>query len=136
MSQKVSHVTLLVRDQEEALQWYTEKLGFEKRADAPFPGNDAYRWVTIGPKDQPDLEIVLQPPAWGPSGDPESRTQLIGQIPGWVITTDDCHEMYQTLTARGVEFISPPEDAPWGVSALFKDLYGTVHNLVETRPFL
>jgi uncharacterized glyoxalase superfamily protein PhnB len=132
MIKQVTHISLLVRDQEEALQWYTEKLEFEKRADLPFPGGEE-RWLTIAPKEQQDLEIVLQPPTWGTGGDTESRAQLIGKVPGWVVTTDDCRKAYETLAARGVKFLSPPEEVPWGVSAVFEDLYGTVHNLLEPR---
>jgi catechol 2,3-dioxygenase-like lactoylglutathione lyase family enzyme len=133
MINQVTHVSLLVRDQEEALAWYTEKLGFEVRADDPFPDNPHFRWVTVAPPGQTGLEIILQPPQWGPEGDAESRAEMIGKPPGFVLGSTDCRKDYQDLTARGVQFISPPEDVPWGVSALFVDLYGYVHNLVETR---
>jgi predicted enzyme related to lactoylglutathione lyase len=133
MISRVTHVPLLVHDQNEALEWYTQKRGFEKRADDPFPGDPESRWVTIAPKGQTDMEIVLQPPAWGPGGDAGSRAQMVGKQPGWVVVTDDCHREYEELTACGVQFVSPPEDLPWGVSALFTDLYGNVHNLLEPR---
>jgi catechol 2,3-dioxygenase-like lactoylglutathione lyase family enzyme len=133
MITKVTHISLLVRDQEEALKWYTEKLGFEKRADDPFPEGEG-RWLTISPKGQPDLEIVLQPPAWG-LGDAEARIQMIGKQPGWVVHTDDCQGDYETFESRGVKFVSPPEELPWGISAVFEDLYGNQHNLLEPRAF-
>lgn len=109
------------------------KLGFEKRSDDPFPDNPEFRWVPVGPKGPPDLEIVLQPPAWRQAGDADTRQQMIGRAPGWVVITDDCRKEYEKLTARGVKFVSPPEEVPWGISALFEDLYGTVHNLLEPR---
>ena len=130
MITKVTHMTLLVQDQDEALDWYTEKLGFEIKADVPFPDNSA-RWLTITPPGQTELEIVLQPPDWGLVGDPQTRQQMVGQTPGWVIASENCRQDYETLKAKGVEFISPPEETPWGISAIFKDLYGTHHNLVE-----
>lgn len=133
MINRIAHVPLLVRNQDEALKWYTEKLDFAVRSNDPFPGGDEFRWVTVGPKDQPDIEIVLQPPEWGADGDPASRAALIGKAPGWVVTTDDCQKAYETLAERGVKFVSPPEEMPWGISALFEDLYGTVHNLLEPR---
>lgn len=133
MITKVSHLSLLVRDQRQALAWYTEKLGFEVRSNDPFPDNPDYRWVTVAPSGQTDVEIILQPPEWGPEGDAESRTALIGQAPGLVLTSTDCRRDYEDLSAKGVKFISPPEEVPWGVSALFVDLYGYVHNLVEAR---
>lgn len=133
MINRITHVSLLVRDQDEALKWYTEKLDFVVRSNDPFPGGGEFRWVTIAPRDQPDVEVVLQPPEWGPGGDSASRVQMIGKAPGWVVTTDDCRKAYETLTARGVTFLGPPEEMPWGISALFEDLYGTVHNLLEPR---
>lgn len=132
MINKVTHISLLVRDQEEALQWYIEKLGFEKRADEPFPVGEG-RWLTVAPKDQQEVEIVLQPAEWGPEGDAESRAELIGKVPGWVLMTNDCRGDYELLKGRGVNFTSPPEDLPWGVSAVFEDLYGNQHNLLESH---
>jgi predicted enzyme related to lactoylglutathione lyase len=130
MLTRITHIALPVLDQDEALQWFTEKLEFEKRADSLFP-NSSERWLTISPKNQPELEVVLQPPQWGLDGTPESRQQWVGQTPGWVVVTDDCQGDYEKLQARGVEFVSPPEEMPWGVSAVFKDLYGNRHNLLQ-----
>lgn len=132
MITKVQYVSLMVKDQEEALRWYREKLGFEVREDNPFPGGSG-RWLTIAPKGQQEMAIILQPPQWGLGGDPESRAKLVGQVPGWVLITDNCRRDYQELTGRGVRFISAPEELPWGVSAVFEDLYGTQHNLVQSR---
>ena len=129
--QKVSHVSLMVRDQQEALDWYTEKLGWVVRSDAPFPGDEEARWVTVAPAGQTEIEIVLQPPQWGPAGNADERSAQIGNGPGFVIITDDCRGECEALTARGVQVIDPPSQMPWGVSALFVDLYGYVHNLLE-----
>lgn len=134
MISHVSHVPLLVRDQEEAKRWYTEKLGFEVRSDSPFPGNNEARWVTIGPKEQPNLEIVLQPAEWGMSGDPAERVAMIGKQPGWVVLTENCVETCGNLKEQGVKIISEPMEMPWGMSAVFEDLYGNQHNLVGPLP--
>jgi catechol 2,3-dioxygenase-like lactoylglutathione lyase family enzyme len=133
MINKVSHVALLVRDQQEALEWYTDKLGFEVRSNEPFPNNPEIQWITITPPGQTELEVILQPPEWGPEGEPEDRANLIGKAPGFVLETTDCRKDYKELTAKGVDFIDPPMEMPWGVSALLVDLYGYVHNLVEPR---
>lgn len=129
--QKISHVSLVVRDQQEALDWYTAKLGWVVVSDAPFPGDDSNRWVTVAPPGQTEIEVVLQPPQWGPAGSVEERTAQIGNGPGFVIVTDDCRGECEALSAAGVQVIDPPSQVPWGVSALFVDLYGYVHNLLE-----
>ena len=82
------------------------------------------RWITVAPVGQTDMEIVLQPPEWGTGGDIVSREAQIGKYPGFVLASSDCHQVYEDLSAKGVHFISPPEDLPWGVSALFADKYG------------
>ena len=129
--QQISHVSLMVRDQQEALDWYTQKLGWVVKSDEPFPGDDSNRWVTVAPQGQTELEVVLQPAQWGPDGNVESRTAQIGNGPGFVIITDDCRGECELLSAKGVTIIEPPSQLPWGTSALFADLYGYVHNLLE-----
>ncbi len=79
------------------------------------------------------MEIVLEPPEWGLESDPEAKAQMVGKAPGWVITTDDCRQDYEVFRSRGVKFVSPPEELPWGISAVFEDLYGHQHNLLEPR---
>jgi len=132
MIKQVALVSLIVEDQEEALQWYMAKLDFEKRADEPFPGGGG-RWLTIAPKEQQEVEIVLQPPEWGLGDEVAERKALLGKMPGWVLISDDCQQDYETFKARGVTFVSPPEELPWGISAVFEDLYGYQHNLLEPR---
>ena len=123
MMKKFSHVTVLVKDQDEALRWYTEKLGFTKKMDQAFGPN--MRWLTIAaPED--DLEVVLQKPE-------DDRLPLVGKGTPWVIETDDCRGDYDRLRANGVEFPKPPNELPWGTSAVFHDLYGNTFNLVQRR---
>jgi len=131
--EKVTYVFLLVRDQQEALTWYTEKLGFDMRANDPFPDNSQKRWITIAPPGQKEIEIVLQPPEWGVEGSTEERKQIIGKSPGFILRSTDCRKDYEELSARGVRFLSPPTEEFWGISAFLVDLYGYEHNLVESR---
>ncbi len=133
MIKKLTHVTILVRDLDESLRWYTEKLGFEKRSDEIFgPG---VRWLTIGLPAQPQLEFVLQKPEPAFHGEElaGALTNRIGQGTTWVLETDDCRKTYAELVARGVKFAGPPEEIAWGVSTVFEDLYGNPFNLVEPR---
>lgn len=123
---KLSHVTIIVPDQNEALAWYTEKLGFEKRADdgGSMPG---YRWLTVAPKGQQGLEIVLF------QARDERERSWVGQGTLWVLETDDCRTTCKELAARGVTVLSQPDQMPWGVSAIIQDLYGNPYNLLEVR---
>lgn len=137
MAMRLTHVTVVVKDQEEALKWYTEKLGFEKRSDdsTTMPG---LRWLAVSPPGQTEPEIILNKPdpaMMGPDhADMVTKLmEMVGRNPTWVLWTDDCKKTYEQLSARGVKFPFPPEKQPWGVSAVFVDLYGNPYNIVE-RP--
>lgn len=124
-------VTILVRDQDEALQFYTETLGLEKRSDMTFgPG---YRWLTVAPIGQRDLEIVLQKPEPAMHGEQGAADMLrsVGHGTTWVFATEDCRAEYEALRARGVKFQSSPADQPYGVEAVFEDLYGNSFSLLQ-----
>jgi catechol 2,3-dioxygenase-like lactoylglutathione lyase family enzyme len=131
---KISHVTILVRDQDEALRWYTEVLGFEKRMDMPF-GTQS-RWLTVGATGQKDLEVALLKPNAEMHGADGAKKLMrrVGQGPTWVVETDSCRKTYEELKDKGVKFTSVPQDMPWGVSAVFEDLYGNQFNLLEPAP--
>lgn len=132
MLERVSHVSLVVRDQQEALDWYTDKLGFEVCANDPFPEGEG-RWITIAPPAQTELEIVLEPLDWGLGGDdPDEKASMIGRN-GFVFAVDTLDDTIKALRDRGVEIVSEPEEVPWGYSALIEDLYGNTHNLVEPK---
>lgn len=115
---RVSTVTIAVADQEEALAWYTEKLGFEKKVDAR---SQQLRWLTVAPPQQVDVEFLLA--SWFPD--------RIGKNATWVLSTRDCKGGYEELKARGVEFSQKPEVRPWGIEAIFADLYGNKYALVQ-----
>lgn len=121
---KLTHVTIIVDDQDNALQWYTEKFGFVKVSDdsTTMPG---YRWLTVSPAGQSGLEIVLFQ-----ARDDKERS-WIGQGTLWVFQTDDCHQTCQTLEQQGVTILSPPQEMPWGTSATVADLYGNPINLLQ-----
>jgi predicted enzyme related to lactoylglutathione lyase len=136
MIQKLSHATIYVLDQDEALDFYTNKLGFEVRMDMSM--DDGFRWVTVGPKTQPDLEIVLYAVKAGGMLDENAVGHLrallaSGASGGGVFATDDCHATYEELKAKGVEFVSPPQEQPYGVEAVFKDTFGNVFSLTQHR---
>lgn len=127
----LARVTLVVRDQEEALRFYTETLGFEKRADVQFgPGA---RWLTIAPPQQHELEIVLQQPDAAMHGQERAEELLvgIGKSPTWVLYTTDCRGDYARLLERDVRFVSPPTEQPYGLEAVFLDLYGNSYSLLQ-----
>lgn len=125
----IDMLELVVRDQQEALEWYTGKLGFEVRYDDPLPDGRG-RWVTVGIPGQDDLMVVLEPMEWGPSGTPEEKESVIGHN-SFSLQTDDVHETVETLRERGVEVVNEPEPAPWGTFALIADLYGNTLHLLE-----
>jgi catechol 2,3-dioxygenase-like lactoylglutathione lyase family enzyme len=132
--QKLSHATIYVLDQEQALDFYTNKLGFEVRTDVSMEGG--FRWLTVGPKSQPDLEIILF--AVKPAGyfDEEAAGHLRavlakGSMGAGAFDTDDCRATYEQLKAKGVEFISPPQEQPYGVEAVFRDNSGNWFSLTQ-----
>jgi catechol 2,3-dioxygenase-like lactoylglutathione lyase family enzyme len=130
MINRVTHASIYVRDIDEALRWYTEKLGFIKHSDDPMGEND--RWVTITAPNQPDFELILQPPHWGTGGaDTEERASLLGKLPGFVMETEDIVGQVARLEASGVKFTMPVTDYPWAKQAVFEDLYGTSHVLSQ-----
>lgn len=130
MINKVIRITLVVRDQDEALKYYTDILGLEKRADNPMgPGR---RWLTVAPAQQRELEIVLQPLDWFEGDELQALSTLVGRNPTLVFSVDDCRQTTRQLQARGVQFSSLPEDLPYGVQAVATDLYG--NSLVFLQP--
>jgi predicted enzyme related to lactoylglutathione lyase len=111
------HIQLRVRDQDEALVFYTEKVGMEVRTDAQ---NAGFRWLTVGVSAQPDVHVLL-------SAAPE------GQAGGDMLflTSEDCAADYRELAGRGVEFVQPPEENPWATVAVFRDPSGNTVRLTQ-----
>ena len=142
MIKALTHISLLVIDIDEALKFYTEKLGFVVRDNDTFEG---FRWVTISPKGQDDLQIVLML-ACDEEGEEEGccgtcededecdgsdMTDVVGRQGVFCLSTDDCAKTYAELQAKGVEFTSEPEVMPWGTQVTFVDLYGNCFCLVQ-----
>jgi predicted enzyme related to lactoylglutathione lyase len=125
MIDALSFVSIVVNDQDAALDYYTYKLGFEKRGDRAFKGLP--RFLTVAPKGQTEPEIVLvKTGASSIKASPGGHT-------GLVFRTDDCRTDYTTLKERGVKFIGEPMEMPFGVQALISDLDGNLFFLAESR---
>jgi uncharacterized glyoxalase superfamily protein PhnB len=135
---KLSNTQLWVNDQDEALAFYTEKLGFEVRADVTVAELGNFRWLTVGPAAQPDFAIVLMaipgPPVMDGETAEQVRTLMAKGFAGTVfLTTDDCRAAYEELKGRGVEFVEPPEERPYGIDAGFRDPSGNHLRLTQVR---
>ena len=143
MITRISHTSVFVLDQDSAKAFYTEKLGFEVRSDITmgeeFEGAGAgFRWLTVGPKDQPDLQIILSSCDMGRS--PEAAAQLRELVAGGsmvigVMATDDCQRTYSELLAQGVTFLSQPAERPYGIEATLRDDSGNMMSLVQPSAF-
>src|SRR5262245_24446181 len=133
MIKRLSHATIYVKDQDRAKKFYVDKLGFDVRTDERMGD---FRWLTVGPKDQPDMEIVLMSPGGGSMFDDETATRIYelmdrGALGAGVFETNDCRKTYEELKAKGVEFMSEPEERPYGVEATFKDDSGNWFSLTQ-----
>jgi catechol 2,3-dioxygenase-like lactoylglutathione lyase family enzyme len=135
---RIAHAQLWVHDQDEALAFYTEKLGMEVRADVTLPEMGDFRWLTVGPAEQPDFAITLMAIPGPPVMDAETAEQVRGLMAkgfaGTVfLTTDDVQASYEELSARGVEFTETPEERPYGIDSGFRDPSGNSFRLTQVR---
>jgi catechol 2,3-dioxygenase-like lactoylglutathione lyase family enzyme len=135
---KLSTAQLWVHDQDEALDFYTKKLGMEVRADVTLPELGDFRWLTVGPAGQPDIAITLMAIPGPPVMDSETAkqvTDLMGKgFAGTIfLTTDDVYADYEQLKARGVEFTEEPEERPYGIDSGFRDPSGNSFRLTQVR---
>ena len=133
---KIANAQLWVHDQDEALAFYTEKLGFEVRADITMPEMGDFRWLTVGPVGQEDVSIVLMLIPGPPMFEQETIDQieaLMAKGAGATVflTTEDCRGDYEALVARGVEFVEPPEERPYGIDSGFRDPSGNHLRLTQ-----
>ncbi len=135
----ISHVGVWVRDQDEAKAFYTEKLGFEVRQDATLDELGGYRWLTVGPPDQPDVNVILSRPG-PPALDPETAEQLLALVakgatgPG-ILRTDDCRATCKEIEARGVELSQQPDERFYGIDATVRDPSGNQWRIVQPIEF-
>jgi len=127
MIKKIGRITILVNDQDDALKFYTEKLGFKKCQDTLF-GEDM-RWVTVAPKNQPDLEITFV------KADSREKLKSLGKQAGdhvfLTLETDNCRRDYESMKAKGVKFMGKPQPQPYGTGVVFEDLYGNLLDLIQ-----
>jgi catechol 2,3-dioxygenase-like lactoylglutathione lyase family enzyme len=133
---RIATAQLWVNDQEEALAFYTEKIGMEVRMDVTLPEMGNFRWLTVGPPSQPDVAIVLMPIPGPPMMDGETASQVRdlmakGYAGTVFLTTDDCRAAFDELSGRGVEFSEQPEERPYGIDASFRDPSGNNLRLTE-----
>lgn len=133
---KIANAHLWVHDQDEALAFYTEKLGMEVRADVTLPEVGDFRWLTVAPPDQEDVAIVLMaipgPPVMDDETAKEVENLMAKGFAGTVfLTTEDCQASYEELSARGVEFTEPPEKRPYGIDSGFRDPSGNSFRLTQ-----
>jgi catechol 2,3-dioxygenase-like lactoylglutathione lyase family enzyme len=135
---KVSTVQLWVNDQDEALDFYTRKLGMELRLDVTLPEMGDFRWLTVGPANQPDISIVLMaipgPPVMDAETAAQVRTLMAKGFAGTVfMTTEDVYADYEALKERGIEFVEEPEERPYGIDTAFRDPSGNNIRLGQIR---
>ena len=135
---KIANAHLWVHDQQEALDFWTKKVGMEVRADVTLPEMGDFRWLTVGPPGQDDVAIVLMAIPGPPVMDEETagkvRDLMSRGFAGTVfLTTEDCRASYEELRARGVEFSEQPEERPYGIDAGFRDPSGNSIRLTQVR---
>jgi uncharacterized glyoxalase superfamily protein PhnB len=135
---KLGNTQLWVHDQDEALAFYTEKLGWEVRSDVTLPELGDFRWLTVGPPAQRDVAVALMaipgPPVMDAETAKQVRTLMAKGFAGTLfLTTDDVHATYEELRGRGVEFTEEPEERPYGIDSGFRDPSGNSIRLTEVK---
>lgn len=133
---KIANAQLWVHDQDAAHAFYTQKLGFEVRADVTLPELGDFRWLTVGPVGQPDVSIALMaipgPPVFDAETAEQVKSVMAKGAAGTVfLTTDDAHASYEELKGRGVEFVDLPEERPYGIDCSFRDPSGNHIRLTQ-----
>jgi uncharacterized glyoxalase superfamily protein PhnB len=135
---KIANAQVWVHDQEEALAFYTQKLGMEVRSDVTLPEMGDFRWLTVSPSGQEDVSIVLMaipgPPVMDEDTAGQVRALMAKGFAGTVfLTTDDVKASYEELKGRGVEFTEEPEERPYGIDSGFRDPSGNAFRLTEIK---
>jgi catechol 2,3-dioxygenase-like lactoylglutathione lyase family enzyme len=138
MLKQLANVQVWVHDQDEALAFYTEKLGLELREDVTVPEMGNFRWLSVGVPGQDDVAIVLMAVPGPPVFEEETRAQIHallakGASGGLFFTTDDVHGTYEELKGRGVEFTQEPTEQPYGLDAGLRDPSGNQFRMMERR---
>ena len=136
MITNISIASVFVKDVDASKAFYIDVLGFAEHTDITL--GDGYRWCTVMHPSQPELQVTLSVP--GPPHSPEmvaamKRALDEGSMHGLGLNVDDCRKTYDELTARGVEFVQPPEERPYGVEAVARDNSGNWMVLIEPKQF-
>ena len=135
---KIANAQLWVHDQDDAHAFYTQRLGFEVRADVTLPELGNFRWLAVGPVGQPDVSIALMaipgPPVFDNDTAEKVKELMAKGVAGTVfLTTDDVHASYDELKGRGVEFVDAPEERPYGIDSGFRDPSGNSFRLTQVK---
>jgi uncharacterized glyoxalase superfamily protein PhnB len=133
---RIASAHLWVQDQDEALAFWTEKVGFEVRADATLAEMGDFRWLTVSPPGQEDVSIVLMAIPGEPFIDKATQAQISdlsakGFAGTVFLATENCQADYEAMVARGVEFTETPEERPYGIDAGFRDPSGNAVRLTQ-----
>ena len=133
----ITFFTIWVHDQDEALAFYTDKLGLELRDDVTVPELGNFRWVTVGVPGQ-EVAVALVAIPGAPVFDEQTRKQIVeivskGAAGGMMFATDDCRASFEELKGRGVEFTQEPTEQLYGIDAAFRDPSGNQARLVQAR---
>lgn len=134
---KIASAHLWVHDQDVALQYWTEKVGFEVRQDVSIPELDnTFRWLTVGPRGQDDVSVVLMavpgPPVMDAATQQEVRNLTAKGFAGTIfLTTEDCQASFEELRSRGVDFTEEPHQMPYGIDCGFRDPSGNSVRLTQ-----
>jgi uncharacterized glyoxalase superfamily protein PhnB len=136
---RIANAQLWVHDQDDALAFYTEKLGFSVQSDVTVAELGDFRWLTVSPPGQTDVSIVLMAIPGQPVFDDETAEQVRtlmgkGAASSIFLTTDDCRASYEELKGRGVEFVDEPEERPYGIDCGFRDPSGNHLRLTQVVP--
>jgi catechol 2,3-dioxygenase-like lactoylglutathione lyase family enzyme len=136
MLKQLTHTQVWVHDQDEALKFYTEKLGLELRADVTVPELGNFRWLSVGVPGQEDVSITLMAVPGPPVFDEDTRDKIRsllakGASGGLFFRTDDIQGTYEELKGRGVEFSQEPTEQPYGVDAGFRDPSGNHFRVMQ-----
>ena len=137
MLKQLTHVQIWVHDQDEALAFYTGKLGMEVREDVTVPELGNFRWLSVGGPGQ-DGAITLMAIPGPPVFEEETRQQIQallakGASGGLFFSTDDVHQAYEELKSRGVEFTQEPTEQPYGIDAGFRDASGNHFRMAQAQ---
>jgi catechol 2,3-dioxygenase-like lactoylglutathione lyase family enzyme len=138
MLKQLTNVQVWVHDQDEALAFYTEKLGLELREDVTVPEMGNFRWLSVGVPGQPDVAITLMAVPGPPVFDAETREKIMelmakGAASGLFFSSDDVQGTYENLKSRGVEFQQEPTEQPYGIDAGFRDPSGNQMRVAERK---